>query len=156
MKHWLNFILINVILFMKPNLARAEIEVVQQLSFGTIALLKNDQVYRLSIDRQGDINYDSPYRLLDNPKRALFRVTNLVPNRSVFVIATIDSGTMRSAELNTGTFTIESLDVTAIQFSDEFGELLIPVGAIIASSGDNNMIFGSGVLRGRISLEINL
>jgi hypothetical protein len=146
---------VYIALFFYSASVFAEVEVMQSLSFGTLAVLSNNQVQTLTLTKEGDVYLTNDLISVVAPQRALFRLFNIQANQTIIVRGTIINSELQSSELNTEAFTFESLNMKTVFVSDDFGEVIIPVGGTISTSGNGNMIFGGLPLTADFYLEIS-
>lgn len=137
-------------------LAQVVIEEVQPLSFGKLAIIKNDNPYVFSISHLGEQRIDAPFKVIEKPTVGIFRVSGLPVNSHINVnVITYNS------KLNPATSSPELLDFAINGFddpirSDAGGEALLRVGGKITTSGAGTVNFSQNTHSAtlRISVEI--
>jgi len=133
----------------------ADIEILQTLDFGTVAIKSNNRIERYTISKEGNNNASSNIVIFSNGTRGLFRLFNLPSNQNVFITTTIADLTLRSPEFNTDQFNFESLESLTVFRTDANGEVIVPVGGTIATNGDGSINFGVSPLAGTFSFSVN-
>ncbi len=137
------------------NANAALIQEIQPLTFGSIAVLANDDTYQYSITRQGGISKSDKIIIVSPGQRGLYRVSDLPPNSVVVVTAQILDNELDSTELNNERMDFVSLDSVGAYFTDQNGEAVVSVGGTISTKGGGSLVYGNLPLRGDYLIEID-
>ena len=121
----------------------SDIEQVQALDFGTLVVLKNDEVESFRLGRNGNVSFSDAFLIFSPPQRAIFSLSELPADSVIRVSAFVLDPVFTSASLNTERFTFDELDFLPIINSDINGEAQVFVGGQISTSGDGSTNFGT-------------
>lgn len=135
--------------------ANSGLEEIQPLSFGTIVVLSNSQVESYVISKEGNVQLSSNLLQVTPGQRGLYRVFNITPNTNVILSTQILDGEFVSSELNTERFTFTSINTATVYRTDENGEVIIPVGGTLSTSGNGNLVYGNSALTADYLVEVS-
>lgn len=134
---------------------RADIEMVSQLDFGTIAVLDNTGVETYQLYSDGRVRTSDNILIVKNGAPAVMRVFNLDPNIPLVVSTLITNNTFRSPEPNTNTFELTEVATPILLNTDEFGEVIFNVGGTLATDADGSLLYGNSFLLAQFDVTID-
>jgi spore coat protein U-like protein len=125
-----------VLLFLSSSCGYAAVSEVNNLSFGTIAVLKNDIVSEISIDTNSQITITNHIRVLSPGQRAEYFLSAYPAFTQLFTSANILASETFSPAPSSEQFTLTSLTTAPSVTTDGAGTATVFVGGTLATSGD--------------------
>jgi hypothetical protein len=129
------------VLLILPSTSGAEVFELQALDFGTIAIISNDSVSSLTIDKFGNTIVSPSLRIVEPPSSGRFLIDNLAPNTGIRITMSHNATTMTPLTTSQEFFTFSLTDYSDYLVADGNGEAELFVGGTISTSGSGNLNF---------------
>jgi hypothetical protein len=133
-----------LVLFLSLNFStyiQADIFELESLNFGTIAVVDNNNIGTLTIDRFGNTTVSPQLRIISPPTAGRLLIDGLAPNTGISV--SLSHGATQMTPLITSqeffSFTLNNYSDYLV--ADENGEAEIRIGATISTSGNGSLNF---------------
>lgn len=126
--------LISFFIFFLSTLVSANVFIEQPLSFGKVVVLDNSEPHTLTVPAYGPVLSSVGLRMIQGGQPGIYTVTGLDGPRAIALSAdlpVLSTTSYGSADR----FELISLDMPAMVYSNEAGEVQIRVGATIQTSG---------------------
>jgi len=137
------------------SFVKADIELVSQLDFGTIAILDNSQVETYRLYDDGRVRTTDNILIVKAGSPAVIRVFDLAPNTPIVVTNLITDNTFRSGEPGTNTLELTELSSSILLNTDEAGEVIFSLGGTLVTNGNSTLQYGNSFLLARFNVTID-
>ena len=117
-------------------------EELSPLDMGRVAVIRNDTVGNLSVDRFDRVSHSNHFRVIIPGKAAVYQLSGAAARTGYFFSA-VARQTVFPINPGVETFTIESLSYDDYQVTDANGSLLFKLGANIETSGNGRLLFAT-------------
>lgn len=153
----IRFLLVNVVLtFVVLCMCAAEsfagVTVVQQMSFGSFVVKRNDAQYDITVSAGGSYGYSSVgYILIVPPQQGIFDIDGLPASTPVSSVTVSQYGPLAGSG---DSFEMLSFQTSNNPTTDSSGVLRVSVGGTARSSGTGNPI-SDQTYNGQLEITIN-
>jgi hypothetical protein len=121
--------------------AHADVFQVQELNFGTIAVIDNSASESLTIDKFGNTTVSAHLLVVSPPIPGRFLIDNLAPNTGISISMSHNASTMTPLISSQEFFTFSLTDYSDYLVADANGEAELLIGGTIATSGSGSLNF---------------
>lgn len=155
MKIKLRYITATLVCCSSSSTTAQDIELLQALHLGTIAVIDNSTVSTVKITKEGLARATGGIHFIQTGQPAIFEATNFDPNRRLYINVTVlQSGTVTTM-VSPEQFSIQEYDHLEFIQTDNQGTAQFLVGATFATSGSSSEGFRDTQYNANYSVTIN-
>lgn len=136
--------------------AKSDINVLQSIDFGTIAVTKNSFPGSIYVDPAGNVQVTGGLALLTEVQVGVFEITNYPENTQIDVEVNVVNSQMIPQIASEETFQFEVFINSNSLLTDSSGTTLLRVGAKITTSGSGSIAFTDTAFDSAIQITVNL
>lgn len=137
------------------NLAYADINPVQLLDFGIIAIADNSSPASITVDEFDNVSADPSFRVISRGQPAIYQITNLVPNTTFTVDVDVINVSMNPGVASLEYFDLEIVRVNNTVLSDSLGQATLTFGGKITTSGSGGLDFAEATYSSNLRITVN-
>lgn len=146
------------ILFAAPVPCEAQdkptLTVIEELYFGSFALIDNDRPYSIIVGADGGVTYDNAIVGVVEPRRGEYLIEGMPPG-TVIDVQIRGDGFLTSQDGDDGPPFIVTDYATSEVVADAEGRAVLYVGGTLKSTGNANANYNSGSYSGKIDMVLN-
>ncbi|TPE54518.1 DUF4402 domain-containing protein [Maribrevibacterium harenarium] len=150
----LSLILICTATFLS-DVVKADITEVTPLSFGTIAVTRNQSVEYVAIDYNGNVSRSSGIHVISAPQVGEYTLSNYPANQLVFLSATSVQATSNSVMISPEQFRLTATSIPNSLTTDGSGNGSFYVGGTLSTSGSGSTVFVDTTYRINYLISVN-
>ncbi|MBF7072413.1 DUF4402 domain-containing protein [Glaciecola sp. MH2013] len=148
------FVLFNFMLVSVSALGQ-EIEVIQPLNIGVVAITDNDSIGSIEIDAEAVTRVRGGVRLISQGQPALVQARGYEANRRLFISIQPNQFRTATEEVSPEQFTVVSYQVAEFVVTDENGIANFNIGGTFATSGNGSLNFRDTEYPARYTITVN-
>lgn len=133
----------------------ADLNLLQPLNFGTVAVVDNSTTQSIIIDELGNYSISSGLRTLVPGQPAIFEASNYPGNLQLFVSSMITRANTSSDVYSVEQFTLSNLHIQSSVITGGDGTAQIIVGGTMQTSGSGTLNFVDTTYESTLSITIN-
>lgn len=127
-----------VFLLLFAQSIHADTTELRSLDFGSIAILSNNTQEFIRISHTGIVGTSSAVLVITPPTTGEFLLTNFPANKRLHISGQSLLPSSTSTQYSVEQFSLDSIDVPSVIFSDANGSATLPVGGTLVTSGSGN------------------
>jgi hypothetical protein len=142
------------LVFFCPIAAKANIDIVQQLSFGKLAIVSNASVSTTTMRRNGTQLSTNKILIVEQGRPALIQLTDF----PIYTTMTLTANTPVTSSMAYGgaeQFTVTALEMASTIKTDNLGQANFLVGGTLATSGNGGSYFNNATYDIYIDIELS-
>ena len=151
-----NVIKLTILAFGFLSLAiRADLNLLQPLNFGTVAVVNNATTQSITIDELGNYSISSGLRTLEPGEPAIFEASGFPGNLQLFISSLITQANTNSVIYSPEQFTLTQLHTQSSVITGGDGTAEIIVGGTMVTSGSGTLNFVDTTYTSDLRITIN-
>ena len=127
----------------------------QPLNFGVVSISDNSIKSSLTITELGNVSSTHALWRITPGEPGRYRFSGFAPFTRVNFSHLISQPLVHMGNGRGETFELKTLLMGSTQVADQYGELVVPVGGVIESTGNNNPNYQDGDYQTRFSITIS-
>lgn len=137
------------------NAGSQEIEVIESLNLGVVAVTDNESIGSIEIDSEAVTRVRGGVRLIAQGQPALVQARGFDANRRLFISIQPNQLQTATDEVSPEQFTVQSYQAAEFVVTDENGEASFTIGGTFATSGSGSLNFRDAEYPARYTISVN-
>lgn len=134
---------------------KAEVTLIESLDFGNVAMVDNDSVQTIAIDRFGNQSVTAGLRFVQFGRPGLIEFTGFAVGSEANVTATIIQPNSSTPVISQENFALTTIDIASTVRIPVSGIAEVPFGGTLSTSGSGSEGFSDTIYTHRVRISID-